>query len=87
MAINCDRIYLDLFSFSYSISVIFLYHRYSNWGGDIYYKVSTVIVKLVSLEIPFYNSLRFITEIVSRHWFELCSNICGVADLHDPSPK
>ena len=65
--INCDGIYLDSFSFSYSISVIFLYQRYSNWVAKIYYEVSTVILKLVSLKIPFYNSLRIITETLEYH--------------------
>ena len=85
--INCDRIYLDLFSFSYSIYVIFLYQRYSNWGAYICYEVSTVIVKLVFLKSSFYNSVRIITEIVSGNWFELYSKIWGVANLHDQSPE
>ena len=89
VSINSGHVYPDLFSFYfyYSISVIFLYQRYSNWGAYICYEVSTVIVKLVFLKSSFYNSVRIITEIVSGHWFELYSKIWGVADLHDQSPE
>ena len=47
--------------FFYSIYVIFLYQRYSNWGAYICYELSTVIVKLVFLKSSFYNSVRIIT--------------------------